>query len=451
MAVIKISAMTPATTLTGSELIPIVQGGFNKSVTPDLIKSYYAYFYPSVVAYANLPAASTHPSEIYIVLTSTGIWLINRKDAGMYYSNGVIWTRLGDIPTYFDSANFQLYDNVDNTKILKFGTSNIGNNTTVTLTVPNRSLIIDNITTSTTTTGTGFLKGNGTAISFDNSTYLTSLSGAVLVDQTTPQTVGDTTNRLLKLWATDVEVTNPIVGSTTLNLLNSGIGTTTTVLHGNAGGTLAFGPVVEADITLAAGSSSKNTQVGTHGFAPALSGVNTQFLRGDGAWAAPGAVTVPNAYAEESFAYSANTPHTITHNFGARPLVQCITSTGDQIIPLTINHTSVDAVAITFDDSATYDVILTLGSPPLTAYVSTSGNYSMLAGDTLIEVTAANKLVTLLTPVGRVGKQVTIKNSSTGVINIQTAAGLIEGVADVTVPSSNAYTFASNNTNWIAI
>ncbi len=42
-------------------------------------------------------------------------------------------------------------------------------------TLPNRALTIDNITTASTTTGTGFLKGNGAVISFDNSTYLTSV------------------------------------------------------------------------------------------------------------------------------------------------------------------------------------------------------------------------------------------------------------------------------------
>lgn len=44
-------------------------------------------------------------------------------------------------------------------------------------TFPNRDLTIDNITTSSTTNGTGFLKGNGSNISFDNTTYLSSISG----------------------------------------------------------------------------------------------------------------------------------------------------------------------------------------------------------------------------------------------------------------------------------
>jgi hypothetical protein len=43
------------------------------------------------------------------------------------------------------------------------------------------------------------------------------ISGAALLDQTTPQTIGTTTNRLSKLWTTDLTVTNAITGSVTGN------------------------------------------------------------------------------------------------------------------------------------------------------------------------------------------------------------------------------------------
>lgn len=63
-----------------------------------------------------------------------------------------------------------------------------------------------------TTTGK-LIKDSG----YNSSSFLTSLSGAVLVSQSTPQTIGDTTNRLLKLWATDITCTNAITGSVTGN------------------------------------------------------------------------------------------------------------------------------------------------------------------------------------------------------------------------------------------
>jgi hypothetical protein len=69
-----------------------------------------------------------------------------------------------------------------------------------------------------TTTITGILKGNGTAISAasDGSDYLSSTTGVTL-SQNPGQTVGTTSNRMTKLWATDLTVTNAITGSITGN------------------------------------------------------------------------------------------------------------------------------------------------------------------------------------------------------------------------------------------
>ena len=129
------------------------------------------------------------------------------------------------------------------------------------------------------TPSAGFLKYNGSAYVWDNSTYLTSisglnisllnnnsgyitsaalsgyateswvttqgyltsLSGAVLTSQATPQTIGATGQRLTKLWATDITVTNAITGSVTGNagniqLLGSSTGYTT-FSTANAGAT----------------------------------------------------------------------------------------------------------------------------------------------------------------------------------------------------------------------
>jgi len=82
--------------------------------------------------------------------------------------------------------------------------------------------------TGTPWTGLGYITDGNTG--WDNSYgFITSLNGAVLTDQTTPQTVGDTTNRLLKLWATDITVTNAITGSITGNA-----GTVTNGVYTNA-------------------------------------------------------------------------------------------------------------------------------------------------------------------------------------------------------------------------
>lgn len=93
--------------------------------------------YPEVNTFADLPPANLHTGEIYVVLNATGQWYtLNRKDSGLYYSNGIIWEHLNDVPYYFSSTVFRIQDGIDNTKQLAFNTSGIPTATTVTLTVP---------------------------------------------------------------------------------------------------------------------------------------------------------------------------------------------------------------------------------------------------------------------------------------------------------------------------
>jgi len=92
--------------------------------------------YPTVANFAALPAASEHGTEIYVVLASTGVWLIARKTAGLYYSNGTTWTRLGNLPEWYSDNNFEIYNAADESKAVKFLTSGITTATTRTLTVP---------------------------------------------------------------------------------------------------------------------------------------------------------------------------------------------------------------------------------------------------------------------------------------------------------------------------
>jgi len=81
--------------------------------------------YPEVDVYANLPPASGESGSINVVRTSTGIYVLDRKEAGLYYSNGVTWERLGDIPSFFLSNNFQIIDSADTTKGFEFETSGL--------------------------------------------------------------------------------------------------------------------------------------------------------------------------------------------------------------------------------------------------------------------------------------------------------------------------------------
>ena len=54
---------------------------------------------PQVNTFADLPAANSVPSGTeYVVLTATGVWLVNRKSAGIYNSDGSTWSYIGAAP-----------------------------------------------------------------------------------------------------------------------------------------------------------------------------------------------------------------------------------------------------------------------------------------------------------------------------------------------------------------
>lgn len=91
--------------------------------------------YPEVNTYAQLPNPSINNGKTYLVRESTGAYVLNRKEAGLYYSNNIVWRRLGDTPSFFDSNNFEIYDGTDNTKGVNFETSGITSSTTRTLTI----------------------------------------------------------------------------------------------------------------------------------------------------------------------------------------------------------------------------------------------------------------------------------------------------------------------------
>lgn len=82
--------------------------------------------YPEVETWNDLPLpASDYAGEIYVVLNDSGTWWSGKHDAGMYYSDGIEWKRLGNTPTYFDSTHFRIYDPSSTSKALTFSTSGI--------------------------------------------------------------------------------------------------------------------------------------------------------------------------------------------------------------------------------------------------------------------------------------------------------------------------------------
>jgi len=95
---------------------------------------------------ADLPTTVGNPptDSVYLAKVGSGVWLINRKPAGLYVrvaNNGNLndWTYLGAFPEVNADGNWELYNTADPTKELKFSLSGISTATTRTLTAPNAS------------------------------------------------------------------------------------------------------------------------------------------------------------------------------------------------------------------------------------------------------------------------------------------------------------------------
>ena len=61
--------------------------------------------YNEVDEYASLPLASDSTNRIYVVKNASGsVFLLNKKNAGLYYSNGVTWNFMGNSVKIDDST-----------------------------------------------------------------------------------------------------------------------------------------------------------------------------------------------------------------------------------------------------------------------------------------------------------------------------------------------------------
>jgi len=95
--------------------------------------------YAEVLNYAALPA-SPAAGTTCIVLQPQGVWLINRKPAGLYRFTAGVWVYLGEVPDgYFVDNVLRFFDNADASKQLAFELGSITSGNVRTLTVPDKS------------------------------------------------------------------------------------------------------------------------------------------------------------------------------------------------------------------------------------------------------------------------------------------------------------------------
>ena len=117
-------------------------------------------------------------------------------------------------------------------------------------------------------TGTGLVYSTNGVITYDTNTYLTSLSGAVLVSQIIGQSLGDVDNRIAQLWATYLSVTDTIEGnisgnsgSVTNGVYTTGAGTVYLVPNGSITGSTKTKITYDAKGLVTAGADATTADI----------------------------------------------------------------------------------------------------------------------------------------------------------------------------------------------
>lgn len=94
----------------------------------------------TVDTFNDLPEPATHLNEFWLVRESSGLYLLNRKERGLYISNGTTWLPAPDIIPFFNDANLRIFNGADNTKLIKFDASLISTNNTRIITMADRNV-----------------------------------------------------------------------------------------------------------------------------------------------------------------------------------------------------------------------------------------------------------------------------------------------------------------------
>jgi hypothetical protein len=225
--------------------------------------------------------------------------------------------------------------------------------------------------------------------------------------------------------------------------LNSG--STGTVLHG--GSTPTWSPVIETDIALS-NNSTNDASTTQHGFLQKLTGNPSAYLRADGAWATPAGVV--NSYT--SVSYLSASSKNVIHNFGAYPMVQCISDLQYVFTPASIKHNSVNDFTVTFVSSSSGTIVASVGSPQAQSVLVVAADTALSASNRIVECIAAGKTLTLPFASGNMGREFILKNYSSGSMIVAAQAGeFIDNDNSWSLPGGPPYyalTIYSNGTGW---
>jgi hypothetical protein len=147
--------------------------------------------------------------------------------------------------------------------------------------------------------------------------------------------------------------------------------------------------------------------------------------------------------------FNAKTSVTVTHNFGAYPIVQVLDTSGIEIAPSSITHTNTNEFVVAFSGSTSGTIIASVGSPYIQNIVAKTADYTLAGADTVVLGNAAITL-TLPTAVGCEGKTYTLKNitSDKNVTAKGDGSELIDDDNEFTIPPRSAIGVVSDGSQW---
>ncbi len=333
--------------------------------------------YPQVNTYADLPITVGTPivGSIYVVLTSTGTWFWNRKEAGLWRrtgNSGVLtdWERLGSWNEIAKDGNFTIVNSSDITKTANFDLSSIttGTNRVLSFQDSNGTIAyLSNLTGGTVTsvdltTPTG-LSVTGNPIT-TSGTLALSYSTGYAIPTTSSQTDWDTafTNRITSLTTSGSSGVSTLIGNT-LNIPNY-------TLAGLGGQPLATNLTSLSGLTFASTSFVKMTAGGTFALDTNtyLTGNQSITLSGDVSGTGTTSIITTIANSAVTLAQMANlSANSIIGN-----------NTGGAATPLALTGTQVTAMLDNFSTSSTTKGLVPgSNSVGTTYYLRADGNWAV--------------------------------------------------------------------------
>lgn len=163
-------------TMITSSIVPSGQTGQTTTTEPTVS----SVIDGKVSTFSQLPSAFSSNGKVYLVTQSTGIVFINRRERGLYISDGTNWSLIGDWSAIMKDTDFVMWDDEDPTKKMRFELSTVGHNSTRVVTMPDESVNLGDVnsTKNDVTAIKNQLVARGSSFTFNSDGQLSAINSS---------------------------------------------------------------------------------------------------------------------------------------------------------------------------------------------------------------------------------------------------------------------------------